>query len=150
MSWHHSLSMGVVIALLILLIIFYFFALQNDRSALRERRIQRNRRSSENAARYQRAINDMKEDDYGNMIHVQQYYEIPASRRAEIREVVEDINLEKKNSELHVRKLITSSRDGMIFGLLAGAIIGGQDVAISGAFTWAIIRGVVTGLGFYI
>lgn len=147
MSWYKDLSIGVVIVLLIGLIGLYVVAFRHDKMILKKRKEARIARRIEEAARYQRALDNLRNSGVGNL---QDHYKIDDVTRSQIREVVEDTLREQKANELQIRQLINGTRDGMIFGLLAGAIIGGKDAALSGAFTWGIIKGVITGASFYI
>ena len=147
MAWYKDLSLGAVIVLLLILIVFYIYAIISDINTINRRRDTKNRRIHERRARYEQALQDMKNGTGSD--DIRQYYKIPAARRDEIREVVNEVLDEREDNQLKIRQLLRSSRDGALIGLLGGAIIGGKDVALSGAFTWSVIRGVITGISFY-
>jgi uncharacterized membrane protein len=147
--WYKNYSLHVVILLLIVLLFLYYKAIIHDNNTIEERKSIRELHRSEDTSRYNHAITQMLESVVETN-SIQDYYNIPAYRRAEIREVVERMEEDKEKTELRLHKIINGSRDGMIIGFLGGAIIGGTNAAISGAFTWAIIKGVMVGVGDFI
>lgn len=147
--WYKNYSLHVVILLLIVLLFLYYKAIIHDNNTIKERKSIRELHRQEDTSRYDHAVAQMVESMSGTN-NIQDYYNIPAYRRAEIREVVDHMAEDSEKSELRLHKIINGSRDGMIVGFLGGAIIGGANASVSGAFTWAIIKGVMAGISDYI
>ncbi len=117
-----------------------------DRNMIIERNIDRERRRHENLERYREALKKMQNDPTEKNASLRDYYNIKTQKRAEIREVVEEVLDYRDRHNLWTSRLTSAAQSGFIFGFLGGAIVGGYNSAISGAFTWSIIRAVVEGI----
>ena len=148
MAWHDELSIGVVIILLLILSIFVIDAIKHDKLVNERHKKRLLSRRNEMEARYMEALAKMKNTEGGSTC-ISDHYIIDAAKKDEMREIIEEV-LEAKEDELRFKQLLVACRDGAVLGFLGGAIIGGKDAAISGAFTWMIIKAIMTGSTFYI
>lgn len=146
MTWYNGIDTSIVIILLIILISFYIIAIRHDYIQLKYRHQYHNEKRAELDARYKQAIVNYKL--YGGTIS--DHYNINNAEKSRIREIVLSILEEQNDNELWVKKLVKSSKEGFVIGFLGGAMIGGINSAISGAFTWSIVNAVITGLPFVI
>ena len=53
---------------------------------------------------------------------------------------------DRKKKPLALGKLLAGTRDGIIMGALASALLGGPDAIIRGSFIWAIVTTVMVGI----
>ncbi len=62
-------------------------------------------------------------------------------QRIEVQEMIGD-----QTQKMRTHELSAGVVEGALLGFLGGAILGGPNLAISGAFTWAVIRTIMVGL----
>lgn len=144
-AWYENLSFAVVIVLSIMLLAFFVQSIMHDRNNATILEQKRKRRQLENIARYNDALQRMQLDN-STWKSIDDYYKVPPEKRAEIREVIDEVLAEKQQNASWTGKMISSVQGGVLIGALGGAIVNGYDGALGGAFSWSIIRGVITGI----